>query len=72
MLNVDRWLMNPFEIRQLVSWLFLIISLVLIIAGVADFQTHGKIDKQREDGGLVVIEKTNALVTTGIYRLDNR
>ena len=66
--NVDGWFFNPWGVRQLFSWSFLIFSLVFIIAGVITFKKHGKIDKHREDNLLVGIEKTSQLVTIGIYQ----
>jgi protein-S-isoprenylcysteine O-methyltransferase Ste14 len=39
----------------------------MIIGGVSEFQTQGKIEKNREDVPLIGIEKTSTLVNTGIY-----
>jgi len=66
--NVDEWFANPWSPRQLISWIFLILSLVFILAGVMAFKKHGKVDKDRADNLLVGIEKTSTLVTTGIYQ----
>lgn len=68
LLNVDYWFVDPFHPRQLFSWLFLMISLLLIIEGVRLFRRHGRLDRERGDPGLVGIEKTTALVNTGLYR----
>ena len=65
--NVDDWFKEPLSPGQLISWGFLILSLVFIISGVNAFKQHGKIDKNREDDLLVGIEKTGTLVKTGIY-----
>ena len=67
-LNDKYWFRNPFSPCQLVAWTLLIISLVLILWGVAMFRRRGKIDRQRSDPSLVGIEKTTELVTTGVYR----
>lgn len=67
LVNVNHWFKNPLSFRQMVSWISLLISLGLIIAGVSAFQIQGKIDKSREDEALMGIEKTTQLVTTGIY-----
>jgi len=66
--NVRYWFENPLSPTQLVSWGFLIISLLLIFQGVRMFQKRGKIDHARADSSLIGIEKTTELVTTGIYR----
>jgi len=67
-LNMNYWIVDPFSFRQIISWVVLIISLVLIIQGVQLFQKKGKIDRERQASTLVSIEKTTALVTSGVYR----
>lgn len=67
-LNVRYWINDPLSILQLVSWVLLVISLILILQGVRMFQKQGRIDVDRADSSLVSIEKTTELVTTGIYR----
>jgi protein-S-isoprenylcysteine O-methyltransferase Ste14 len=68
LMNMDYWFVNPFSIRQIIAWLFLMVSLVLIIQGVRLFRQKGNIDQTREDPALVGVEKTTDLVTTGLYR----
>ncbi|UCD85800.1 MAG: isoprenylcysteine carboxylmethyltransferase family protein [Deltaproteobacteria bacterium] len=65
--NMDYWFVDPFSLRQIISWLFLTLSLVLLHQGVQLFRRKGKIDPERNDQGLVGIEKTTELVTTGVY-----
>ena len=67
LVNMGYWFADPFSLRQIVSWIFLILSLVLIIEGVRLLRQQGKLDQDRCDQGLVGIEKTTELVTTGIY-----
>lgn len=67
LLNMDYWLVDPFALTKIVSWFFLIISLVLIIQGVQSFRKMGVIDQDRNDPKLVGVEKTTKLVTSGIY-----
>ena len=67
LMNVDYWFVDPFSLRQIVSWGFLIVSLFLIYEGVRLFREQGRLDQDRDDAGLVGIEKTTELVTTGIY-----
>lgn len=66
--NVDYWFVDPLRPRQLFSWLFLTLSLFMIIEGVRLFRQRGRLDHERDDPALVGIEKTTALVTTGLYR----
>lgn len=68
LLAVDQWFVEPFRFTQIVSWVFLVLSLALIFSGVWQFRRKGKIDSGRSDPALVGIEKTTVLVTTGIYR----
>ena len=59
--------MDPFRVSQLVSWVFLIVSLLLIVEGVRLFKRKGRLNQERDGPALVGIEKTTELVTTGIY-----
>lgn len=68
LLATDSWFVDPFILRQIISWIFLIISAVMIVEGVRMFYKHGKISRERQDSTLMGIEKTTELVTTGIYR----
>lgn len=67
-LNMNYWFIDPFSPRQLFSWAFLVISLYLIYAGVRMFRKMGVLDERRMEPGLVSIEKTTELVTSGVYR----
>lgn len=68
LINVNYWFEEPLRWDHIVSWIFLIISLLLIISGVQTFRKKGNIDSHRDDQSLVAIEKTTQLVTSGIYR----
>lgn len=67
-LNIDDWFRDPFSWYQLISWLLLIISAFLVIAGVRLLRRVGDPGAQREDEPLVAFEKTTSLVTTGVFR----
>ncbi len=67
LINVQHWFANPFSFRQIVSWVFLVVSLLLVVEGVRLFRQRGRLDQGRDDAGLVGIEKTTELVTTGLY-----
>jgi len=67
-LNIDRWLTNPFAWHQIISWLLLIASIIPLVFGVHALVSRGKPVKHREDDAhLLAFEKTTTLVTTGIY-----
>jgi protein-S-isoprenylcysteine O-methyltransferase Ste14 len=67
-LNVNYWFIDPFSLSQIIAWIFLVISLLLIVLGVQSLWQKGKIDPERNDPALVGIEKTTSLVTSGVYR----
>jgi len=67
LMNMNYWFVNPFSLKQIISWSFLIVSLVLIYQGVQLLRGKGKLDQERNDPALVSIEKTTELVTTGVY-----
>jgi protein-S-isoprenylcysteine O-methyltransferase Ste14 len=67
LLTIDAWFRDPFSWHQLVSWILLIISALLVIVGVHLLRQRGAPDARRDDLALVAFEKTTALVTTGAY-----
>jgi protein-S-isoprenylcysteine O-methyltransferase Ste14 len=62
------WTRNPFSFCQLVSWLFLFISIFLVVHGVYLLKVIGKPNQNRSDAELLSFEKTSYLVTIGVYR----
>ncbi len=68
LLNLDYWFYEPLSIRQIASWLLIIVCLYVLIHGTLLLRKVGKPDAARDDSGLVGIEKTTELVSVGIYR----
>ena len=66
--NIDYWFYEPFSIRQIISWILLIISIFLVIHGSLLLHKIGKPDSKRNEPTLLGIEKTTHLVTVGAYR----
>jgi protein-S-isoprenylcysteine O-methyltransferase Ste14 len=66
--NYKDWFTNPFSIQQIFSWIFLIISGYLIIAGVILMKKIGKPDKSRDKKTLYEFEQTTELVDEGIFK----
>ena len=60
LLNVEHWFRDPFSAFQIVSWLLLLSSLVLVVHGVYLFRVIG-----RPKSG---IESTTTLVIVGAYK----
>jgi protein-S-isoprenylcysteine O-methyltransferase Ste14 len=67
-LNVQFWLVRPFSILQLISWILLVASAVVIISAVTTLRRLGKPDPTIPDPSRLSIEKTTQLVTSGPYR----
>jgi protein-S-isoprenylcysteine O-methyltransferase Ste14 len=60
LLNLDNWLRDPFSIHQIVSWLLLFVSIVLVAHGIYLLRVVG-----RPKSG---IESTTMLVIAGAYK----
>jgi protein-S-isoprenylcysteine O-methyltransferase Ste14 len=59
-LNLKRWFRDPFSVLQIVSWLLLIVSLVLVVQGFYLLHHVGRPDGTFED--------TTVLVRRGAYK----
>ena len=68
LLNALHWFKSPLSPEQLVSWLLLIISIFLVAHGVHLLRAVGKPNGNRSDPTLLELERTSALVTTGVYK----
>jgi protein-S-isoprenylcysteine O-methyltransferase Ste14 len=66
--NYKFWFKAPLAANQVISWILLIVSLYLIIAGVVLLKKARKPGVVRVDDKLFRFEKTTELVTTGIFR----
>lgn len=68
LLNYRWWFADPFSLRQIASWLLLIISLYLVIAGVRQLGKAGRAEIRPDQTQNLGFENTAGLVTTGVYR----
>jgi len=69
LLNVEYWFWNPFSLPQILSWIFLIASAVLVVHAVHLLRTIGKPTVQRNDDETTIgFEKTTTLVVVGAYK----
>jgi protein-S-isoprenylcysteine O-methyltransferase Ste14 len=66
--NVDRWFTDPFSLRQIVSWILLVMSLLLVLEAVRLFKLVGRPQRNADESGDYTFEKTTRLVMVGIYR----
>jgi protein-S-isoprenylcysteine O-methyltransferase Ste14 len=67
-LNMRKWIDEPFSPHQLVAWSLLTIALFLIIDSAIRLRLQGAPSDTRVDDSLIGMEKTTRLVTGGIYR----
>lgn len=66
--NYKLWFDNPFSTKQIFSWIFLIFSGYLVIAGVILIKKIGKPEKNRDEKTLYQFEKTSELIDKGIFK----
>lgn len=65
--NYKFWVVDPFSVYQILSWILLVYSLYLAIFGVILIKIKGKARNSRKDNTLYTFEKTTVLITSGIY-----
>jgi protein-S-isoprenylcysteine O-methyltransferase Ste14 len=66
--NFRFWFNEPFSVKQILSWVCMLISGYLVIAGLIRLKKTGKPVKNRDEKTLYQFEKTSELVDTGIYK----
>lgn len=66
--NYSYWFRDPFAIRQIISWIFLIWSGILVVVGAIQIKRFGRSGESRTDKELYRIERTTVLVDSGIYK----
>ncbi len=68
LLNLESWIRDPLAPRQIVSWVLLAASALLLIAGVLLLRRIGRPAETRKDEPIIGIERTTKLVDVGLYR----
>jgi protein-S-isoprenylcysteine O-methyltransferase Ste14 len=66
--NYRFWFDHPFSIQQVFSWIFLVLSVYLVISGAVLLKKAGKPGKGRDETALFQFEKTTELVDNGIFK----
>ncbi|MFC2124205.1 methyltransferase family protein [Bacteroidota bacterium] len=66
--NILYWFVDPFSISQIIAWICLIYSLILLIPGVILMKRLGKPKNNRGDSSLYTFEQTSELIDTGIFK----
>jgi protein-S-isoprenylcysteine O-methyltransferase Ste14 len=59
LLNLKVWFINPFSFTQIISWLLMVLSAYIAIAGYLTLTRQGKPDRN--------FENTSVLVRSGLY-----
>jgi len=67
-LNMNGWYDAPMTIDQIICGMLMSASLLLAVLGYQSLRLFGRQDDNRNDGPLLVFEKTTVLVTQGIFR----
>ncbi len=68
LINIHAWFFDPLSTQQILSWVLLAVSLVMVGQGFYELRMKGKAGDLRHDDSLLAFEKTSELVTSGIYR----
>jgi protein-S-isoprenylcysteine O-methyltransferase Ste14 len=66
--NYKFWFVNPFFWNQLTSWILIIYSAYLVIAGLLLIKIIGKPNASRNEENLFGFEKTTKLIDTGVFK----
>ncbi len=66
-LNHGVWGDDPYSPHQFTSWLLMLLSIYLVMAGVITLKREGAAGAQRNDGSFYEFEKTTQLVSKGIF-----
>jgi protein-S-isoprenylcysteine O-methyltransferase Ste14 len=66
--NYKFWFVDPLSAKQVISWLLLVVSAYMVVAGVVLLRRASKPGVVRVDEKLFKFEKTTELVTSGIFK----
>ena len=66
--NYRYWFFNPLSTKQILSWLLLIYSLILVIPGFILMKKLGNPKANRKSAELFKFEKTTELIETGLFK----
>ena len=67
-LNAPRWFVFPVTIQQIVSWLFLALSVILVVWAIVLLRRSGRSESPTGESPMFEWERTETLVKTGIFR----
>jgi protein-S-isoprenylcysteine O-methyltransferase Ste14 len=67
-INAPFWFLNPYSFLQIISWLFLFLSLFVVFPGFYLLKRKGDYKNRNSDSANYEFEDTVNLVDTGIYK----
>ena len=67
-LNAPFWFLKPFSLLQIISWLFLFLSLFVVVQGFYILKKRGKSKSRNLETANYEFENTANLVDSGIYK----
>ncbi len=66
--NYPYWFVDPSSVKQVFSWIFLVISAFVVLAGVVLMKRKGRPGRVGKQKSLYRFEETSLLVDTGIFK----
>jgi protein-S-isoprenylcysteine O-methyltransferase Ste14 len=68
LLNIPYWFKNPFSPLQIVSWILLSVSILLLVQSIYFLVKHGGSKKRKNSPANFEFENTASLVKEGVYK----
>ena len=68
LLNIPHWFDYPFTLQQIVSWMLLFISILLIVQSLYYFKKYGGSQKREDVTANFEFENTITLIQKGIFK----
>lgn len=68
LLNITHWFDYPFSLQQIVSWILLFYSGLLLIQSIYFFKKYGGSKRRQGNTGNLEFEDTTSLIQDGIYK----
>jgi len=66
--NYRYWFVDPAGVKQVFSWIFLVVSAYVVLAGVILMKREGRPGRAGKQKSLYRFEETSRLVDTGIFK----
>jgi len=66
--NIPHWFDSPFSVQQIISWILLLYSGLLLIQSIYFFKKYGGSREKRKDSVNLDFENTVPLIQEGIYK----